>query len=222
MALGTHTARLALAAGAMALVGCASVPVVPPDQACLDLLRGRGVAFSEGPPLEGVRTPVTIEGPRFTPRLSPRGGRPAQMDCRLAVALIEARPVFRNLGITSLEYSAAYDYRNRRRTNILSQHAAGLAIDVHAFRTQEHEYVVARSFERRGGRWRSTAPGPGWFQSCVGRPRTPGGTILRRLACRLRLEEAFRIILTPDDDRDHRDHFHIEARPDARPAPATS
>jgi len=144
------------------------------------------------------------------------------MDCRLAVALVDARPVFSKLGITSLEYSAAYDYRNRRRSNQLSQHAAGLAIDVHAFRTVEHEYVVARAFERRGGRWRNAPPGPGWFQSCVGRPRTSGGTLLRRLACRLRLEESLRLILTPDDDRDHRDHFHIEARPDPLPPAATS
>jgi hypothetical protein len=219
MAPGSRTALLTLTACAVAALGCASVPVVPPDQACLAQLRGRGVAFSEGPSLEGVRTPVTIEGASFTPRLSPRGARPAQMDCRLAVALVDARPVFRNLGITSLEYSAAYDYRNRRRSNQLSQHAAGLAIDVHAFRTQDHEYVVARAFERRGGRWRADTPGPGWFRSCVGRPRTPGGTILRRLACRLRLEEEFRYILTPDDDSDHKDHFHIEARPEP-PAPA--
>jgi hypothetical protein len=218
----TRRAQAVLVIGAAAAAGCATLPTVPPDQSCLQLLRARGVAFSEGPALEGVRTPVTLEGTRFTPRLSPRGARPAQMDCRLAVALYEARPVFSKLGITSLEYSAAYDYRNRRRSNQLSQHAAGLAIDVHAFRTPDHEYVVARSFERRGGRWRSVAPGPGWFQSCVGRPRTPGGTMLRRLACRLRLEEAFRIILTPDDDSDHRDHFHIEARPDARTSPATS
>jgi hypothetical protein len=222
MAPWTPGACLTLAISITAALGCASVPAVPPDQACLDLLRGRGVAFSEGPPLNGVRTPVTVHGDRFTPRLSPRGARPAQMDCRLALALVEARPVFQNLGITSLEYSAAYHYRNRRRSNQLSQHAAGLAIDVHAFRTAHREYDVARVFERRGGRWKVSPPGPGWFQSCVGRPRTSGGTVLRRLACRLRLEENFRIILTPDDDRDHRDHFHIEARPDARPGSPTS
>jgi hypothetical protein len=205
--------RLALLA--LLAFGCASAPPAPPpDQVCLGVLRARGVAFSEGPELKGVRTPVTIDGERFSPRLTPRGSRPAQMDCQLAVALVEAAPIFRNLGITQLDYSAAYDYRNRRHSDQLSMHAAGLAIDVHAFHGAGREYPVERTFERRRGAWQALQLKPGWFQDCVGRPRTAGGRTLRKLACRMRLDEAFRIILTPDDNRDHRDHFHIEARPD--------
>ena len=203
-----------LAAATMALLqGCASAPP-PRDDACLQFLRERGVAFHEGPPLTGVRTPVTLEGDRFEPRLRPRGGRPAQMDCQLAVALVNARPVFASLGIAELEYSAAYHYRNRRRSNQLSAHAFGLAIDVHRMRSSHGEHSVARNYERRWGRWRSAPPGPGWYHSCLGRPRTRAGRTLRQLACRLRLEEGIRLILTPDDNRDHRDHFHIEAYPD--------
>jgi hypothetical protein len=194
-------------------LGCAAAPPAP-DEVCLGVLRARGVAFTEGPALKGVRTPVTLDGERFSPRLTPRGTRPAQMDCQLAVALVEARPIFQNLGITQLDYSAAYDYRNRRHSNQLSQHAAGLAIDVHAFHGDGREYLVARTFERRRGAWQALQLRPGWFEDCVGRPRTAGGRTLRRLACRIRLEEAFRVILTPDDNRDHHDHFHIEARPD--------
>jgi hypothetical protein len=208
--LGRHPGLLAAIS---ALVGCATAPPRPPaDDACLARLRARGVAFSEGPPLQGVRTPVTVHGDRFMPRLTPRGDRPAQMDCQLALALTEAAPIFRRMGISELEYSAAYHYRNRRRSDQLSTHAAGLAIDVHVFRGRGGEHVVARNFERRPGRW-ARAPGPGWFESCVDRPRTARGRTLRRLACRLRLDESFRLILTPDTDRDHRDHFHLEARP---------
>jgi len=203
--------RLALLA-ALA-IGCASAAPAP-DQLCLGMLRARGVAFREGPALRGVRTPVTLDGDRFSPRLAPRGTRPAEMDCQLAVALVEAAPIFRNLGITQLDYSAAYDYRNRRHSDQLSMHAAGLAIDVHAFHGAGREYPVARTFERRRGAWQALHLQPGWFQDCVGRPRTAGGRTLRRLACRIRLDEAFRVILTPDDNRDHHDHFHIEARPD--------
>jgi hypothetical protein len=203
--------RVVLAASALA--GCASARPAP-DELCLAQLRARGVAFSEGPALEGVRTPVTLDGERFSPRLSPRLDRPPQMDCQLAVALVEARPIFRGLGITQLDYSAAYDYRNRRHSHQLSQHAAGLAIDVHSFHDDRREYVVARTFERRRGAWQSTDLGPGWFRDCVGRPHTSGARTLRHLACRMRLDDAFRIILTPDDNRDHHDHFHLEARPD--------
>jgi hypothetical protein len=199
---------------AVAPLGCASAPAAP-DQVCLALLRARSVAFSEGPSLQGVRTPVTLDGERFTPRLTPRLGRPPEMDCQLAVALVEARPIFRQAGITQLDYSAAYDYRNRRHSNRLSMHAAGLAIDVHVFHGDDRAYVVARHFQRRRSAWLAPEVRPGWFNDCVGHPRTAGARTLRQLACRMRLDEDFRIILTPDDNRDHHDHFHIEARPDA-------
>jgi hypothetical protein len=196
-----------------ALLGCAAAPP-PPDQACLGLLRAQGVAFAEGPALKGVRTPVTLDGARFSPRLQPRGGRPAEMDCQLAVALVQARPIFRNLGITEMEYSGAYDYRNRRGTSKLSAHASGLAIDVHVFRDGDRKLPVARAFQKSPARWRAMDSGRVGLRSCVGDPRTSDARTLRTLACRLKLDQAFRVIITPDDNWDHRDHFHLEARPD--------
>jgi hypothetical protein len=197
---------------AIAGAGCAAAPPSP-DQTCLAVLRARGVAFVEGPGLRGVRTPVTLDGERFTPRLVARAGRPAEMDCQLAVALVEARPTFRELGITELDYSGAYDYRNRRRSPKLSAHAAGLAIDVHVFHAGSSDFVVAKSFEKRPAAWRALEQGKGGLQSCLANPRTVRGRTLRSLACRLRMDNAFRIIITPDDNWDHRDHFHLEAAP---------
>src|SRR5882757_8747395 len=197
-----------------AVAGCASAPSpMPPDQACLTMLRGRGVDFAEGPALKGVRTPVTVNGDRFSPRLKARAGRPAEMDCQLAVALVEARPIFDHYGITELDFSGAYDYRNRRHSSKLSAHAAGLAIDVHVFHGNDRHYVVASSFERRPAAWRTLELGRGGLRDCVANPRTSRGRTLRGLACRLRLENAFRIIITPDDNWDHHDHFHLEAPP---------
>src|SRR3954447_12111135 len=172
---------LRLALLGLLAIGCAS-SAPPPDEVCLGMLRARGVAFTEGPGLKGVRTPVTLDGERFSPRLAPRVGRPAQMDCQLAVALVEAGPIFRNLGITQLDYSAAYDYRNRRHSDQLSMHAAGLAIDVHVFHRQGRELPVARSFERRRGSWQALSLRPGWFKDCVGHPHTDEGRVMRRLA----------------------------------------
>jgi hypothetical protein len=204
---------LALLAGA-AVGGCASGSALPPDQSCLSVLRSRGVEFTEGPSLKGVRTPVTIDGERFAPRLHARAGRPAEMDCQLAVALNDAQPIFRSMGITQLDFSGAYDYRNRRHSSKLSAHANGLAIDVHVFHTGARDYAVARNFERRPGSWHALEMGKGDLRACIANPRTAGGRTLRGLACRLRFENAFRIILTPDDNYDHHDHFHLEAPPD--------
>jgi hypothetical protein len=148
------------------------------------------------------------------PRLA---GKPALMDCELARALFEAGPTFRAMGVRELLYSGAYQYRTRRGSTRLSEHAHGMAIDVHAFvlDTAGAEgggtvVEVSRDFEPRVGKW-AVLPDTA---ECVGSPRTDVGRLLRTLACRLRASSILREVITPDDNADHHDHFHLEAYPD--------
>jgi hypothetical protein len=69
---------------------------------------------------------------------------------------------------------------------------------------------VTRDFEAHVGKWAVTGQ-----DECIGRPRTDLGRTLRILACRLRASSIFREVITPDDNEDHHDHFHLEAFPDA-------
>jgi len=205
----------------------------PPNRACLDGLRANQVAFIEWP-TRGVRTPVRILGPLGAVILrshDPRAtSKAVLMDCELARALIDAAPAFRALGVRELQYSGAYQYRTRRRSTRLSEHAHGLAIDVHAFVIDDGPAAdgpagapaladgarraviaeVTRDFEAGVGKWAVTAQ-----DECVGRPRAPLARTLRTLACRLRASSIFREVITPDDNSDHHDHFHLEAFPDA-------
>jgi hypothetical protein len=135
--------------------------------------------------VRGIRTPIEVIGPVGGVRLLSRGKRPALMDCALALALADAGPLFRHAGVTGLSFSAAYDYRPIRGGTRLSEHAHGLAIDVHAFETAAGRLDVQRDFSR--------------------------GPTLRRLASGLQRHPRFRLILTPDDNRDHHNHFHIES-----------
>jgi hypothetical protein len=192
-----------------------------PDRVCLDGLRERRIAFVEWP-TKGVRTPVRILGPIGVVRLrshDPRlAGKPALMDCELARALFEVAPAFRAIGVRELLYSGAYQYRTRRGSSKLSEHAHGMAIDVHAFvlDTASDENAggtvaeVSRDFEPRVGKW-AVLPDAA---ECIGRPRTEVGRLLRALACRLRASSILREVITPDDNADHHDHFHLEAYPD--------
>jgi hypothetical protein len=184
-----------------------------PDD-CLRWLQESEVAFRTGPTTRGVRRPVEPRGPVRGVRLVSRGRRAPLMDCELLRALAEAAPVFRELGVRELSFSGAYDYRTRRDSGQLSAHAAGLAIDVHALRGPGVDYDVARDFEAGVGRWVGLAPTEAALGDCIGSPRTPAGRALRTLVCRLKLHGAFRVIVTPDDDADHRDHLHLEAFPD--------
>lgn len=206
----------------------------PPSRVCIEGLRERHVEFVEWP-TRGVRTPVKIMGPLGAVRLrshDPRNNsKVVLMDCELARALVDAAPAFRGLGVRELLYSGAYQYRTRRRSTKLSEHAHGLAIDVHAFviDTGPGRAAVAarpdagadgesggivvevtRDFEPGVGKWAVTAQ-----DDCIGHPRTDVGRTLRTLACRLRASSIFREVITPDDNADHHDHFHLEAFPDA-------
>lgn len=192
-----------------------------PDRVCLDGLRERQIAFVEWP-AKGIRTPVRIAGPIGAVRLrshDPRlAGKPALMDCELARALFEMGPTFRANGVRELLYSGAYQYRTRHGSTRLSEHAHGMAIDVHAFvlDTAGSEngggtvIEVSRDFEPRVGKWAVLLDAT----ECVGHPRTDVGRLLRTLACRLRASSVLREVITPDDNADHHDHFHLEAYPD--------
>jgi hypothetical protein len=187
----------------------------PSDDACLRFLAERKVPFRAAAPVRGVRTPVELGGPLGGVRLVPRARRPPLMDCELLRALAEAVPVLAEAGISELSYSGAYDFRSRRGSNQLSAHARGLAIDVHAFRGPAGWLDVTRDFEAGAGTWRGLVPQAGDIAGCIGAPRTEAGRRLRTLVCRLKHHSAFRVIVTPDDNDDHRDHVHFEAFPDA-------
>src|SRR5450432_195340 len=186
-----------------------------PGRICLANLSGRHVDFAEAPPTKGVRTPIRLAGANLGPlRLVMRdrapGGLMPVMDCELARALLDAAPLFQTAGFRDLIFSGIYQYRTRRRSTKLSEHAHGLAIDVHQFGTADGKiFDVARDFEVSVGAWSQTEP-----TACVGSPERPEARVLRTLACGLRASSAFREIITADDNSDHDNHFHIEAFPD--------
>jgi hypothetical protein len=184
------------------------------SQTCLSGLRDRGVDFVEQP-TKGVRTPIRLLHPTLGAlRLVWRDQRNRTampvMDCELARALLDATPTFQAAGIRDLSFSGTYEYRTQRHSSKLSEHAHGLAIDVHQFGTIDGKvFDVQHDFESGVGDWSSRDP-----VACVGSPERPVARLLRELACALRASSAFREIITPDDNADHENHFHIEAFPD--------
>ncbi len=189
---------------------------VQADSGCLRFLEESHVAFRFAPQAGLIRTPVEPLGPVAGVRLVPRVGRAPVMDCELLRALVEAGPVFADAGITELQFSGAYDYRTRRGSAKLSAHAYGLAIDAHAFRGPAGTLDVTHDFEAGAGTWVGLVPREGEIDACIGQPTTDAGRRLRTLVCRLKHHSAFRVIVTPDDNADHRDHLHLEAFVDSK------
>ena len=163
------------------------------------------MSFSRGKALVGVHTPVVLTAPLAGVRFRSTDGRRFEADCRLVLALSEVAPELRALGVSEVRYSVTYVYRYSRAGR-LSNHAYGLAIDVHALTVDGRVHEVKRDFERGEG--------------CPG-----DAAALNRVACRVRALRIFQEQLGPDDNADHHDHFHFGLRPlagevpDSLPAP---
>lgn len=126
------------------------------------------------------------------------------LDCSLAVSLDEAGRYLTALGFTQAYYSGAYSRRNVRGTNRPSKHSFGLAIDVHRFTGAQLGTVrVDRDFEQ----------GLGDQLDCIGAPLTEAGAALKIAQCQLVNSGLFSLVLSPDYDDAHYDHFHLEVVP---------
>ncbi len=186
--------------------GTPATPGSDPD--CVARLAAEGVAFELADPTEGVATPVRVD-------LSDVGGvayryyypapPPRVLDCRLALALARAAPVLRANGVRAVVFASHY----RPSLGLLPPHryhphAQGLALDVKGFEVGDGVRLdVTRDYE----------PGLG-FQtpaSCLGRPVTAKGMLLRKIVCDLDAADVFFAILTPDYDAEHWNHLHLGA-----------
>jgi len=175
---------------------------------CFAELDARHVAYRHAsrPGIQlGVELTGTVGGIALTSE-----DQPLVIDCSLAVSLDEAGKYMAALGFTKATFSSAYSRRNVRGTNHPSKHSYGLAIDVHTFSGPELGTLrVDRDFEQ----------GLGDDMDCVGAPLTQGGAALKILQCQLVRSGLFYLVLSPDYDDAHHDHYHLEVKPWAqRPA----
>jgi len=153
----------------------------------------------------GIANAVEVTGPLGGVTLS-SADQPLVIDCSLAVSLDEAGRYLRALGLDKATFSSAYARRNVRGTDRPSKHSFGLAIDVHTFTSSDPQLGtlrVDRDYEQ----------GLGDEVDCLGRPLTQGGATLKILQCQLVRSGLFHLVLSPDYDADHRDHFHLEVKP---------
>lgn len=168
---------------------------IPGGQHCLQLLDQLGVAYRRSPGGAGMRTPVEVQGPIAGVRYVGGGGAPLVCDCRLALALHWAGPVFTARGIAEIRHMGAYSNRTTRNGRP-SMHASGLAIDVAGFRFPDRELQVVDEYVA------------GFGHDCA-----EDAPALNRLVCELRALGLFRELITPDHDSDHRDHVHLSILP---------
>lgn len=190
-----------IGAMAMSLAGCifGGPPEQEVDRACLADLDRHAIAYTPVPQPEArdprcaINTAVRVE------RVEERLGRPALMACAMASRLdrfeheVVEPLALRDLGrrVTEIEHLGAYACRDNTSTaGRLSEHAFGRAIDISGFRFSDGSTaIVARDWGRDGPMRRFLYD-------------------VARNACRY-----FSVVLTPDLNRDHYNHFHLDIGP---------
>ena len=151
-----------------------------------------------------VDDPVLIQ-----PVLSGVTLRPARIDgrpvgiygaCVLAASLGKMARMLAARGVTDVAYLGIYGCRVVAGTSTLSEHGRGRAFDLGALRLGDGRvYTVVSDWEKN--------------QSS---PVTAGGRFLRDTVTALHEARIFNIILTPDYNADHYNHFHLDLTPGGR------
>jgi len=172
------------------------------NRACLAELRKLGIRTRSHPfnLLNPVPTPVELIG-----RV---GGiwyrqtheeRTMLISCEMATRLPALSRVLRRRGVRGVDVMSAY--RDKPRPSF---HTLGLGLDLLRFWTAQGVLSVYDDFEETPEQETCAAPAA----------RTGAARKLRAIACELFETRAFSTILTPNYNEGHRDHFHIDARPD--------
>jgi hypothetical protein len=201
-------------AGALAAVRYASLD----PTACKAELAGRGIAYKAEPaPVPGVLVPVRLTGPlngviyRTALAESARTTSPWEVyDCRLVLALSDFGSILQAHQIDEVVIFSAWrpPPKTRPEGKPADRHGGGLAVDLQKFHRKNDAWlVVERDYH---GRIRSETCGKG---RKAPKPATAEALELRAIVCEASDAHIFNVILTPNYNRPHRNHFHVEVRP---------
>ncbi|MDP3276768.1 MAG: extensin family protein [Deltaproteobacteria bacterium] len=179
------------------------------DAQCLRVLRRAEVPFElSDRQWRGISQPIWITGPigGVTYRGSGHPRVRELVDCRLAVALVRFSRLLRAVHVHTLIHLSTYrapTESEAQRRPVQTRHPGGMAIDAGSFVLDDgRTFSVLADFH---GRMRRPVCGP-----MAHVPRDEGARLLRTIACDSARRGIFHVVLTPNFNRPHRNHFHLE------------
>jgi hypothetical protein len=166
-------------------------------------------------PAEGVSDPVDVALPlngmayRYSGNTDPRTSFPV-MDCTLAVSLAKAAPILRARDVVEVVDIGVYNYRcigggtPPDCPNGISQHAYAKAIDIAGFTDD------LGTFYSVNDDWEID---PDSEDTCLAATVAGADAFLHETICELKAAGVWNIVLTPNYNADHRNHFHVDLTP---------
>lgn len=175
---------------------------IRPEADCLAALDEAGIRYERvleelGTP---TPTPVRIVGPvdgvQFT---TVRPGDSILVSCEMAARLPVLARIARREGTRRIVVLSSH-----RTAPRISFHRMGMALDIFAFETRRGTLSVNDHFLETPAHRTCEAPEPEDWRAAA----------LLRIACGLAESQRFSSVLTPNYNDGHRNHFHIDIRPD--------
>ncbi len=190
--------------GATWAVDEASIWQIRDGETCLGALSALGVRVEPWPGklTTPVATPVRVrdEVQGVTFRFMHENARQV-VSCELAVRLADIAAIVKKYGVHTVYVLSAY-----RDNPYPSFHTLGLALDISRFDTADGPLHVKTDFVIERNRETCDSKFPP--------PRAAKAQKLLDIACDLAASHRFSSVLTPNYNAGHRDHFHIDIRPD--------
>ncbi|HLL24705.1 MAG TPA: extensin family protein [Kofleriaceae bacterium] len=199
------------------IVATAEIDVEITDLAlatCRDWLDAFEIEYTAGPAMPGVVDPVTAKVPingvayKAVGAMSPR--TKLFGDCRLIKSLVRAAPALRERDVTQVTDYGVYNYRcigggtPPNCPNGISQHAYAMAIDLAGFTTSDGAYASVND---------DWVIDPNSEKTCNAPAEVGPDAFLHELICALKAAKVWNIVLTPNYNADHRNHFHVDLTP---------
>jgi hypothetical protein len=181
---------------------------------CLRELRRRGIAFRSVDSARGVLAPVRllgkVGGVRYRTDLDPSAGRRAPwevFDCRLVLALDDFSTILRAHEVVEVRIFSAWrpPAKSWPKGKVARRHPGALALDARVFRKQDGSELDVDA--QWGGAIGAETCGAG---AAAPEPPSPQARELRSIVCEAADARIFHSILTPNYDRPHHNHLHLE------------
>lgn len=211
----TLTATAFDAAGAVLVTASVDVAVTEPQvESCHGWLDLYKLDYTTGPANQGIADPVTVKAPingvayRYNGSMDQR--KTVYGDCELLKSLAEAAPILRANDVKEFVDIGIYNYRCIDQSLTppncsMSQHAYAKAIDIAAFITSDDtKYSVLTD-------WLIDPAST----TCTAATEPGKDAFLHKVICELKAAGVWNIVLTPNYNAAHRNHFHVDLTEDA-------